>query len=172
MRRALLASLMAAAFPVAAWALTAEELAREAGEMAIAPLPGEYRVTLDLLDFDAPGVSRATERQLRAVFAEGLAEDNTVCVGRQDEAGQAGLRLLEDLAEGDCDVDSFEVAGEAIDADMQCRYDDAVSHVTLAARIAPESSEAVLTLDRDLGAAGTVAATIRATAERVAECTA
>ena len=171
MRGALLGSLVAAALPVAAWAMTEEELATKASEMAISPLPGQYRVRHELLGFEAPGTSRTAMRQMRAVFAEGLAEGNTVCVGLQDGAGQAGLRMLEDLTEGACDFESLEVAGEAIDADMQCRYENnLLSHVAMAARIAPESSEAVMTLEQNIGGVVLVIATVRATTERTGEC--
>ena len=56
--------------------LSEEELAAEASGL-IQPEPGQYSASLELLEFDAPGMPPEAKEQMQQIFASGLAEGNS-----------------------------------------------------------------------------------------------
>jgi hypothetical protein len=169
MRITLLAPLAAAALPVTAWAVTEEEIAREARELVV-QRPGQYRTTLEMLHFESPDASKQATAQMGRVFAKGL-EDNLYCLTPEAVADRSARGILEGLTEGDCSVEAFDVEGETVTAALQCRYNaDMFSHVTLNGRIGPESSELVMSMEQKLGSTGPIRIKLRISSQRIGEC--
>src|SRR5688500_5415767 len=65
--------------------VSAEEAAAEAEGM-VQPLPGQYRASIELLEFDVPGMPESAKQQMQQIFAGGLAEGNTFCMTEEDAA--------------------------------------------------------------------------------------
>ena len=53
--------------------LSGDEVAAEASGL-IQPRPGQYRASLELLEFDAPGMTEEAKAQMQQIFASGLTE--------------------------------------------------------------------------------------------------
>jgi hypothetical protein len=89
-----------------------------AGE-TVAMQPGQYQATIELQEFDVPGLEPEQVEQLQSMFASSVAEGHTYCIAA-DEAETSARELAEKLADGDCTVNSFDYSGNTLAADMVC----------------------------------------------------
>src|SRR5690606_8094261 len=99
--------------------VSAEEIAA-ASEGMVQPLPGQYRASLELLEFEAPGLPEGAKEQMQQIFASGLAEGNSFCMTEEDVAKDGAEEMVKNLAESDCTMNAFNVSGGNVTADMQC----------------------------------------------------
>jgi len=65
----------------------------------VQPRAGQYKVALELLDFQAPGVPEAGKAQMREIFASGLAEGNSFCLTPEQAAGNGAEQMVKNFAE-------------------------------------------------------------------------
>src|SRR5690606_31189676 len=91
-----------------------------APEGMVQPLPGQYRASLELLEFEAPGLPEGAKEQMQQIFASGLAEGNSFCMTEEDAAKNGAEQMVKNLAESDCTMNAFNVSGGNVTADMQC----------------------------------------------------
>ncbi|MXO64980.1 DUF3617 domain-containing protein [Altericroceibacterium endophyticum] len=95
-----------------------EDVARQA-ENLIHPAPGEYKTSMEMMDFEIPGMPDAQAKQLQSVFEEASGMKNSFCL-TPEEADKGFEGFLEEIAEGDCTFNSFNASDDKISADMTC----------------------------------------------------
>ena len=152
--------------------ITGEEVAAEAADL-VQPEPGQYRTTLELMEFDAPGVPDSAKEQMQQIFASGLAEGNTFCMTPADVAGNGAEQMVKNLAEGDCTMNSFNVSGNTVAADMQCPgQGGGSSKVRMDGEMNAQSSTMVMEMEQDIPNVGATKMKMKVSSQRIGECAA
>jgi len=151
-------------------AVTGEEVAAEAADL-VHPKPGQYRTTLELMEFDAPGVPDAAKQQMQQIFTSGLAEGNTFCVTQAQVDDNGPEQMVRNLAEADCTMNSFDVSGNTVVADMQCPGEGgATRSVKMDGQMTAESSTMTMTTEQDIPNLGTTKMRVKVSSQRVGDC--
>ena len=152
--------------------LSADEVAAEAQEAA-KPLPGQYTTALELLEFDAPGVDDAAKAQMREMFASGLAEGNTFCLTEEDAAKNGPKQMVQNLAEANCKMNTFNVSGSSVVADMQCPGEAGANRtVHLEGEMTAESSTMTMDMSQQIPNIGETSMKLRVSSQRTGDCAA
>jgi hypothetical protein len=152
-------------------AISGAEVAAEAEGM-VQPKPGQYRTTLELIEFNAPSVPDSAREQMQQAFASGLAEGNTFCMTEAEAAENGPRQMVENLAESDCEMSSFNVSGNTVVAEMQCAGPGGGKNtVKMEGEMTAESSTMTMDLAQDLGALGNVGMKMRVASQRTGDCT-
>ena len=152
--------------------LSEEELAAEASGL-IQPEPGQYSASLELLEFDAPGMPPEAKEQMQQIFASGLAEGNTFCMTEAEAAENGPRQMVENLAESDCELSTFNVSGNTVVADMQCPGEaGGSSKVHMEGQMRAEGSTMTMDMEQDVPGMGATKMKMRVTSERTGDCTA
>lgn len=152
--------------------VSGDEFAAEA-EGAVRMQPGQYRATYEQLEFDVPGATEAMKQQMQAMMggAAEVARPITYCLTPEDAAANGAEEMAKSMAEGDCTVSRFDVAGGAVSADMRCSGTDGVTaHVVMDGQMTSTSSTMTMTSEMDMGAMGKVRLKTRVSAERIGDC--
>lgn len=151
-------------------ALTAEQVAAEAAGL-VQPRPGQYRTSLELLEFSAPGLPDSAKEQMQQVFASGLAEGNTFCMTDEDAAANGPEEMVKNLAESDCEMKSFNVSGNSVTAEMQCPQEGGnQSTVRMDGTMTAESSSMAMDMTQQIAGMGDVQMKMRVNSERIGDC--
>jgi len=152
--------------------LSADEIAAEAEGM-VQPRPGQYRTSLELLEFDAPGIPDSAKQQMQAAFEQGLAEGNTFCMTEADAAENGPREMVEQLAENDCEMKNFQVSGGSVVAEMQCPSEGGgTSSVKMEGEMTAESSTMTMDMSQEMAGMGAMNMKMRVNSERIGDCTA
>jgi hypothetical protein len=151
--------------------LSAAEVADEADDL-IQPKPGQYRSTLELLEFDAPGMPAGAKEQMQRIFESGLAEGNTFCMTAADAEKNGAEQMVKNLAESDCEMSSFNVSGGNVSADMQCAGQGGTSNrVQMEGQMSAEGSTMTMDMNQTIPNMGETHMKMRVTSQRIGECT-
>jgi hypothetical protein len=151
--------------------VSAEEVAAEASGM-VQPRPGQYRASVELLEFDIPGMSETDKQQMQQIFSSGLAEGNTFCMTEADVAENGAEQMVRSLAESDCTMNTFNVSGGTVTAEMQCLENGAASTVKMDGQMTAESSTMTMERTGDVPNVGQTRMKMRVTSERIGDCAA
>lgn len=152
--------------------LSNEEVAAEASGL-VQPRPGQYRTSLELLEFDAPGMPEEAKQQMQQIFASGLQEGNTFCMTEADVAENGPEQMVKNLAESDCTMNSFNVSGNTVVADMQCPGEGGgTSKVRMEGQMSAEGSTMTMDMDQEIAGMGATKMKMRVTSERTGDCAA
>ncbi|WP_156167431.1 DUF3617 domain-containing protein [Aurantiacibacter marinus] len=151
--------------------LTDEELA--AGDVAAViedngakPQAGEYSTTVELIEFDAPGLAESAIADARAEFAAGAAEPNLYCVGEDTTREQ----WFSEMVEASCTLSRFTADGNDLDGAMTCNSDIGLDgRVEMAGRTAEEGSDLTMTYTLPLES-GDSTVRMRVVSERIGDC--
>ncbi len=152
--------------------LSEEELAAEAAGL-VQPEPGQYRASLELLEFDAPNMPPEAQEQMQQIFASGLAEGNSFCMTEADVAEGGPEEMVKNLAESDCTMNSFNVSGNTVVADMQCPGEGgATSKVRMEGEMRADGSTMTMDMEQEIAGVGATKMKMRVTSERIGDCAA
>ena len=151
--------------------ISGDELAAEASGM-VQPRPGEYRASLELLEFDAPGMPEGAKEQMQQMFASGLAQGNTFCMTEEDASENGPRQMVENLAEADCEMKTFNVSGGSVVADMQCPgQSGGTNSIRMEGEMTAESSTMTMDVAETMpGVEGGVKIKMRVNSQRVGDC--
>src|SRR5690554_1999744 len=149
----------------------ADDAAAEAANL-IQPRPGQYRSSIELLEFEVPGMPEGAKQQMQQIFASGLAEGNSFCMTEEDAARNGPEEMVKNLAEGDCTMNAFNVSGATVSADMQCAADGIASTVRMDGTMAAESSAMTMDMTQSIPNVGETRMKMRVTSQRIGDCTA
>ena len=152
-------------------ALSADEVAAEADGM-VQPRPGQYRSSVELLEFNAPGIPDAAKDQMKQAFESGLAEGNTFCMTEAEAAENGPRQMVKNLAESDCEMKTFQVSGGSVVAEMQCAREGANANtVRIEGEMTPESSVMTMDMTQDMAGVGEMNMKMRVSSQRIGDCT-
>ena len=153
-------------------AISGEEVAAEASGL-VQPRPGQYRASLELLEFDAPGMPPEAKQQMQQIFASGLSEGNSFCMTEEDVAQGGPEQIVKNLAESDCEMKTFQVSGGSVVAEMQCERQGAKANtVRIEGEMTPESSVMTMDMTQDMAGVGEMNMKMRVNSQRIGDCTA
>jgi hypothetical protein len=152
--------------------LSDEEVAAEAAGI-VQPQPGQYRASIELLEFEAPGMPPDAKEQMQQIFASGLTEGNSFCMTEEDVAEGGPEEMVKNLAESDCTMKSFNVSGNTIVADMQCPGEGGgTSTVRMEGQMRADGSTMTMEMGQDIPGMGATNMKMRVTSERTGDCAA
>lgn len=152
--------------------VSAEEIAA-ASEGMVQPLPGQYRASLELLEFEAPGLPEGAKEQMQQIFASGLAEGNSFCMTEEDAAKNGAEEMVKSLAESDCTMNAFNVSGGNVTADMQCAAEGGgTSTVKMDGTMTAEGSVMTMDMSQEVPNMGATRMKMRVTSQRIGDCAA
>jgi hypothetical protein len=102
----------------------------------------------------------------------GMSGTQTSCLTREQIAENGAEQMAKNMARGDCKFAKFDVSGGTLSADMQCTVaGGTTSHVLMEGQMTSTSSTMTMTNETEMPGMGTMQMKIRATSERVGECT-
>ena len=152
--------------------VSAEEIAA-ASEGMVQPRPGQYRASLELLEFEAPGLPEGAKEQMQQIFASGLAEGNSFCMTEEDVAKNGAEEMVKNLAESDCTMNAFNVSGGNVTADMQCPAEGGgTSTVKMDGTMTAEGSVMTMDMSQEVPNMGATRMKMRVTSQRIGDCAA
>lgn len=96
--------------------ITAAEAAREMASMD-APRPGQYRTTIEIEEFNIPGMPQSMMNQMSGNFTGNFS--STYCQAEADSE-RAVKDMTDAIGRGDCTYNSFDVSGNSFSVDMTC----------------------------------------------------
>jgi hypothetical protein len=147
------------------------EAVAAAAEGLIEPRPGQYRTSLELLEFDVPGMTDQMKAQMRSMVGGEFAKGNTYCLTPEEAAANGSKRMAENMAEGNCTFSKFDVSAGTLSADMQCTGDDGLtSHVLMNGIMTQTSSDMTMTMNQQMEGVGQLRMKIHAKSERIGDC--
>ena len=152
--------------------VSGEELAAEARGV-VQPRPGQYEVSLELIDFEAPGVPDSAKQQMRDIFASGLAGGNTFCMTEEQAEANGAEQMVKNFAESDCTMGKFDVSGNTVVAEMQCASEGGgTSTVKMEGEMNAESSVMTMEMAQEVPNMGTTTMKMRVSSQRTGDCAA
>lgn len=150
----------------------ADDVAAEAANL-IQPRPGQYRSSIELLEFEVPGMAEGAKQQMQQIFASGLAEGNTFCMTEEDAARNGAEEMAKNMAEGDCTMNSFNVSGGTVNAEMQCSGEEGfASTVRMDGTMTAESSAMTMDMSQSIPNVGETRMKMRVNSQRIGDCAA
>lgn len=153
-------------------AVTAETVAAKVEGM-VQPRPGQYQTSLELIEFDVPGMNEQAKAQMRAMVGGEMSQGNDFCLTPEEAENNGAQKMMENLAESNCTFDKFDVAGGKVDADMQCKGENGmVSHVLMDGTMTAEGSTMTMTMDQEIANMGKTHMKMKVTSKRTGDCAA
>ena len=150
--------------------ISADELAAETADL-VQPRPGQYRTTAEIVEFDVPGMADEQKQMMRTMMAQGAAQASLSCLTPEDAEKNGARQMVEKLAEGDCEIKSFNVAGGTVDAEMQCAGGGGpAGTVKMQGVMEAEKSTMTMEFDQSLGGATQAHIKMRMNSERIGDC--
>ncbi|BBC72240.1 conserved hypothetical protein [Altererythrobacter sp. B11] len=147
------------------------EQAQAAASGAIKPTPGQYQTNLELLEFDSAGLPENMKKVARDAVESGFAQGNSFCL-TPEEAENGPEQMVKNLAENDCTIRKFDVAGGTVDTDMSCTAPDgSKGDVKMAGTMTATTSEMIMDMDQAVPRLGSVHMKVKVNSRRVGECT-
>ena len=152
--------------------VAAEDAVEEVAAVA-QPRPGEYRVTLDLLEFEIPGLPESAKAQAQQIYASGLTS-HTFCLTPAEAENNALEQMVKKQADSDdCTTKSFDVSGGSLSSEMQCTMDGGVtSTMRMEGQFTSEGSTMTMDSTQSVPGAGETRTKVRVTSERIGDCAA
>lgn len=150
----------------------AEDMAA-AAEDGPTPQAGQYRTTMELVEFTLPNAPPQVAQALRQGFGAGAQEAKTYCV-TPEQAAQSTSReeVLKNLADSNCTVDRFDQVGGRIDAALTCSGDGMMSgEVLLNGTMTETGSDMEMSFKMQVPQAGEATMRMHMVSERIGDCT-
>jgi hypothetical protein len=152
-------------------AVTADEMAAEADELP-SPQAGQYRTTMELIEFNVPDAPPEMAEMLQQGFGQGPQQGSTYCITPEQAAAPTSREdMLKNMADGNCTVSRFAVAGGQIDAALSCSGDGTMNgEVLLNGTMTETSSNMEMSFTMQIPQAGQATMKMRMVSERIGEC--
>ena len=151
----------------------ATTLADAAEELSDAPqpLPGMYRTTTEMLEFNAPGMPADALEMMQAQMAQSDADITESCL-TAEQAALGQEELLKNATQSSCTVSRFDVSGGNIDAAMSCPAGDGITgNVTVTGTMGAEGSDMEMGFSTTIPGGGEATFRMHVVSERIGDCT-
>jgi len=155
-------------------AISTDEVVAEA-QGAIKPQPGQYRTTIEMLEFNVPNMPDSVKEQMQRQMGgqSEVTRPYTYCLTPEQAAANGPEQMAKHMAQGDCTVARFDVSGGTISADMTCKgANNSSSHVVMEGEMTSTKSTMSVTDEMEMPGMGKVQIRTRATSERIGDCAA
>ena len=145
-----------------------KEAAARAKATAVKPQPGQYRVTLEVLDVNIPGAPANMAEMMKQAMG-GQTHEYCLKPGDVDKGFE---EMAKQSQEGDnCSFQRFDVAGGNFDAQMTCTNPgQGKMTMTMKGRGTPTRSEMDMTMQGNMTGMGDSTIHMKSTHERIGDC--
>jgi len=152
-------------------AQTPEQAAAAAAQLP-RPEPGLYRSTVNILEFEIPGLPQQQLDHMKQAMKGVSGKSSTFCLTAQDvEEGYE--EMVRKSAEGDCTFQKFQAGATTLDAKMSCKMDQgAMADIAMQGDITPALTHMVMQVDQSGGQVpgGKIHTRMEVTNERIGDC--
>ncbi len=150
-------------------ALSGEEIAAESAS-AIQLQPGEYEVSLELLEFEVPGLPAEFMERARQAYASGMSS-HRFCMTAEDVANNGAEQLVKNMADSPCTMRRFDVSGGSVSSEMQCSMEGGItSEMRMEGELTSQGSVMTTETTQVVPDAGETRTKVRMTTQRVGDC--
>lgn len=147
--------------------LSVEEVAERTRDNGIKPEPGQYRVSMEVLEVKIPGAPDGAADMMRGMMG---GQTHQYCLTQEDV--ENGFEdMVKQSQEGDCTFDKWDIDGGDFDGKMTCNVPGQGSMtMTMAGKGTPTRSEVDMTMQGNMGGMGESTIRMKATHERIGDC--
>lgn len=153
--------------------ITAEE-ARAAMESIEGPRAGQYKSSIELIDFhmpDMPDMPKGVMGQVGKMMSQQM--ETTYCQTEQN-AKKSAREMTDRIGQGDCSYNAFEVSGNSIKADMTCTGEGGMKgNYKLSGTVGTNGSDMMMEMDQhipQMAGDGNMHMKARIVSERIGDC--
>ena len=144
------------------------EAAERAKMSAIKPQPGQYRVTMEVLEISIPGAPANIVEMMKETMAGSTHE---YCLTQEDVDKGFEKMARQSQDNDDCSFERFDVNGGDFDAKMVCNVEgQGRTTMTMEGKGTPTSSVMDMRLTGQAGGMGEMNMHMKATHERIGDC--
>ena len=144
------------------------EAAERAKDSGIKPLPGEYRVTVEVLEVEIPGAPEGMVDAMRGAMG---GNTHTYCM-TQEDVDKGFEEMARQSQEGqDCSFERFDIDGGDFDGKMVCNVaGQGTMTMTMKGQGSETRSEMDMRMQGNVGGMGQMNMRMKTTHERLGDC--
>ena len=133
------------------------------------PEPGQYRVSMEVLEVDVPGAPPQAVEMMKNMMG---GQSSEYCLTPEDvEKGYE--EMARQSQDGDCSFERFDAEDGELDAKMTCDIQgQGTSTMTMTGTTTPTSSQMEMTMQGNIEGMGESTIRMRSTHERIGDCAA
>ena len=147
--------------------LSMAEVAERAEGSAIKPEPGQYRMTMEVLEVDIPGAPPQAADMMRSMMG---GQSTEYCLSQAD-VDKGFEEMARQGQDENCTFANFDIDGGDIDAKMTCDVPgQGTVTMTLDGTGTPTSSEMEMTMQGNMTGMGDSTIKMKTTHERIGDC--
>ena len=147
--------------------LSMEEVAERAQNSSIKPEPGQYRVSMEVLEVDLPGLPPEAADMMKQNMD---GQTHQYCL-RQEDVDKGFEEMARQGQRGDCSFSRFDVADGDLDAEMTCNVDgQGTMTMTLNGTGTPTRSVMEMTVKGNPAGMGEMTMRTKSVHERIGDC--
>lgn len=134
---------------------------------AVKPKPGQYRASVELVDFEAAGAPPEAKEALK-----GMMQRNFEYCLTPEEAEKGFEEMAKTSQNGDCSFEKFDADGNDIDAVMLCSGGGGMGEmrVKMTGSGSETSSEMTMAMEGNMPGQGKGTLTMKTSHERIGDC--
>lgn len=151
-----------------AGSISIKEAAERAKDSGMKPEPGQYRVTMELLELDVPGAPEGANEMMRGMMG---GQSHEYCLKQEDVDKGFEEMARQSQENKDCTFERFDISGGAFDGQMVCNV-PGQGRMTIAMKGegTPTSSTMETRMEGDFSGMGPSTLRMRASHERIGDC--
>lgn len=132
------------------------------------PEPGQYRVSMEVLEVDIPGAPPQAADMMRSMIG---GQTHEYCL-KPEDVEKGYQEMVRQSQEGsDCSFEKFDVSGGDIDARMTCSAaGQGAMTMAMTGSATPTRSEMDMTMSGNMAGMGDSTIRMKATHERIGDC--
>lgn len=144
------------------------DAAQRARDSGMKPKPGQYRVTMELLELDVPGAPEGAKEMMRGMMG---GQSHEYCLKQEDVDKGFEEMARQSQENKDCTFERFDMSGGAFDGRMVCNV-PGQGRMTIAmhGEGTPTSSTMETRMEGDFSGMGPSTIRMRASHERIGDC--
>lgn len=147
--------------------ISVEEAAERARDSGVKPEPGQYRVTMEVLEVDIPGAPESAIKMMRDMMG---GQTHEYCL-TQEDVDKGFEEMARQSQDGECTFARFDVDGGNLDAKMTCSHDgQGTMTMTMKGTGGATSSEMDMVMEGSMGGMGTSTIHMKAKHQRIGDC--
>ena len=148
--------------------INVEEVANRAEGAAIKPEPGQYRVSMEVLEIDIPGAPPQAAAMMRDMMGS---QTHEYCLRPEDVEKGFEESVRQSQKDSNCTFSKFDVDGGTIDAKMSCSGEgQGTMTMTLQGEGTPTRSVMEMSMQGNMTGMGDSTIRMKATHERIGDC--
>jgi len=144
------------------------EAAERAADSGIKPLPGEYKVSMEVLEVEIPGAPEGMVDMMRSSMG---GRTHTYCMTQEDVDKGFEEMARQSQEDQDCSFEQFDIDGGDFNGKMVCNVAGQSSMtMTMQGTGTPTRSEMDMRMEGNVGGMGDMNMRMKTTHERVGDC--